>query len=854
MPNAVGLFITCSFFRFNLPTITLQSFDGHHLPTMTDRPGSKGNNAGQSKVKATPAGTHRLELEYPQIPLHLSLESLLVHSSSSSGLSSHPAMPTLEPNPPALGDSWASLTDIGSSNEEDLRSEHTDVGSLLDVPSSDDVHSVMEEADGEAFTDEEGVVSTEHPWAQHPLEAPVQQHPNSGHLATSVSEVDPVGAESQETIRTRRHTIVRPLTDPENRQIRHWRNEDISHNYCSVIYIPLLEEGLNLDAVHYFKVILLGRHVGQFRPEIQRKLGDALVSRKISPSSASPTSVSRFHVIPSSFGPGSEPEFADLVAIDNQIDFECYDLAEPIVPFDTLASLVLRSSQTHSTLTSEWDGGKFAVTNGRWISPDLAIICVHLDGDNNLSTDSLAMIEFAERHCIPRILIRMDRGWQGDYEKAVHPNGVHESIRTDRATTTGEVVTPKIPVDIPAFLNLDSALLNKHIAFLNSKSATPDSADDLYVVSLTGSTHPKQSNYMMAMPLVSRSYPNHVLTTLCIIVGVYICLGAQLWWSLSNKSIGTTTTVDMPNGGLTARHSDTQHLSQNRVSGRASEAFGDGARKLALAKSLSRSPAANSVPPLEDNDLHFQVGIIDERQLMVKLSREALGHEKRSELKVVLTKANRTIPAIVQELFDGIFSVQLQPRDTYGDIEVNLTMTEPRLSQTLTIYLGSRVKNGRKPLKAALDAINGTLQDAIGIIPSYLPRWPSDISLPALGRRSESLGEDLKNRIKKMWMSHPISQCSTLPGFSKFWIEGWTVAEGFYRDQGKKMLRRLTDDMTTAQAALFKLAKFSGADTARISVDAKTSLLAKKLSAAQGRARLIVSNAAGKLRSRKAGG
>ncbi|MFQ3414116.1 hypothetical protein, partial [Escherichia coli] len=72
--------------------------------------------------------------------------------------------------------------------------------------------------------------------------------------------------------------------------------------------------------------------------------------------------------------------------------------------------------------------------------------------------------------------------------------------------------------------------------------------------------------------------------------------------------------------------------------------------------------------------MHFQVGIAGDSQLLVKLPKVAWNRKKRSKLTVELRRRNQTVPAAVQELFEGVYSVQLLPHDAYGDIEVNLTM------------------------------------------------------------------------------------------------------------------------------------------------------------------------------------
>jgi hypothetical protein len=300
--------------------------------------------------------------------------------------------------------------------------------------------------------------------------------------------------------------------------------------------------------------------------------------------------------------------------------------------------------------------------------------------------------------------------------------------------------------------------------------------------------------------------------------------------------------------------------------------------------------------------MHFQVGMIGGNQMLVKLPRTALGCKKRSGLEVVLTRANRPIPAVVEELFDGVFSVQLQPRDTYGDIEVNLIMSKPPLSENLTVSLDKHSKNDYKPLRKALRAVNGTLHDAVDSLWAYLPRWQSDMPLQGLPQVVGRLKE-LKETLEGLLTSHPMPVRSILNVMSTLQTQASTRADSVYADvawltekgftqgrrmlkhvtdeiddtgsaplkmfksvahadvawltekgfaQGRRMLKHVTGEINDTRAALFKI--FKSVVPAELSPEPQPGLLTKKLGAAQGRARQVLSNAAGKLRSSSAGG
>ena len=94
-----------------------------------------------------PCSTHdQPQLAYPQLLLEASLQSLLAHSFAST-MTTLATDTNLEPDTP-LSESWATLSDY--SREDDLRSETTDVGSLVSNNGTEDIHSVHEDDDSEA--------------------------------------------------------------------------------------------------------------------------------------------------------------------------------------------------------------------------------------------------------------------------------------------------------------------------------------------------------------------------------------------------------------------------------------------------------------------------------------------------------------------------------------------------------------------------------------------------------------------------------------------------------------------------------------------------------------------------------
>ncbi|KIW64236.1 hypothetical protein PV04_09183 [Phialophora macrospora] len=768
-------------------------------------------------------------------------------------------MPPPDPDQPSLDGSWASLAGDESSNEDDLQSEHTDVGSLLDVHSSDDVHSVTDgvTTDDAESTDEEdlGDTLTEEldrghilgPYIRHEL--PVHSLPSDIRQSQHPRENN-----VQEIIPLRRNTFTtsKELTEAEVQALPLFRrNAAESTKYFRVIEMPVLEDGLDLDKHNHFKVLLLGRQVEQFRPEIQRKVGDALVTRVATPSYTVPTSVTRFLLVPNTFGPGAEPDFADLVAIDKQIDFDCYDLVTASRDPGQQSELTLANSQTGTELISKRSGSAFVVDNPRWTVPDLAIICVHLSDEDFMDLDSFRLITFVERHHIPHILIRMNRGWQGQYGGAVTAHSLHETIEPQHKQPQYKP-SSLLPVDMAAFLNLDSAQLNRHIAHVVSTAERARFREMDDQISLAKKAEEKSTTISDRLPRLNASILKNVLMVLWVI-GVYLFLGYQLWPVLSGLSSGVI-------GREVVSSISAEQLVPTTTGrpGPLSTSYNSGQESKAVQLILDPSSTRVRPAPAEDK-ARFQIGIAGGNQLLVKLPKVALSHKGRSKLTVELRRNKQIVPAAVQELFEGVVMVQLLPHDAYGDIEVNLTMSRPELTEIVNVAFGDWYQLlERYHLRDLLSTLDGHVQAKVSNISTTLQyigrslvsdrfRTLSRLAQERLHQRSSQKGIHSKNlvdlkmavleyKIHRKWqdlndrMIQRKKDCFT---------------------QGKMLVDSLSTKYSDARSRIVDIIESANQWRLRPTLD--HTAVVGKLETARARAYHIVSSAARKLRARVEG-
>lgn len=809
------------------------------------------------------------DFTYPSLPLDLSLDSLLAHSpnlASSSSLT----MTKSETDTASLAESWTSLAETDISHEDDVHSEHTDVGSLLDVHSSDDIHSVIDaechdrdpDPGHNSDTDEHGsdISNSEPPLPFSPWDrSGLHAAQSFSDLGNSFTEAQP--SDSRSTV-PMHYSVENSFNEQENRELR--RHLPGRH-YSGFTRMGLSTQGVDLNTLDYFKVILLGASIEQFRPEIQRKLGDVLVSQGGSSQFSSRGSVTRFHLVPNTFGPGAEPDFADLVAIDKQIDFDCYDQVEEKHLPHSRTSLCLKNRSTASELVSLWNGREFVVSQPRWISPDLAIVCVELDNAGKLDSSSHQMINFTERHQIPRIVIRMDRGWAGDYGDILQDGALLQSIqkRSDQPPL-GLQSTLEFPVDIAAFLNLESTLLNKHIAFVVSRvdDESPDISPGLtpYPDELREWMVSKLPKNVVALSSTRHFVPVSIFSLTIITTSM---IGLLLSFLLSSPMYhlsmpSTTTDQLLQNLSATAASSipATLQVAQPSILSTALQSLAALARDDEAWQQQLESASVSRNEAMRDSDAHFQVGIASASQLMVKLPKAATTSRKRSVLDVSLKRGDAILPMILQELFDGVYSVTLEPHDSYGDVEVKLSMSNPQVTEVLTLSFGERSLGKLDRVKTAFDEVKSRARRTLACLTGQLAEARDDVPMHRLFHNLSVIGMTMKAHLRKVRVTLPAAD---MPHDGmELGVRSWVVdrlkmtgAEirqvswyGLLR--GQQLLKAPLNGFNAVRSAtLGRLEDLKGSG---ITQQMRTKVVVNGLACAQDRAQQVVSRAANGLR------
>jgi hypothetical protein len=262
------------------------------------------------------------------------------------------------------------------------------------------------------------------------------------------------------------------------------------------------------------------------------------------------------------------------------------------------------------------------------------------------------------------------------------------------------------------------------------------------------------------------------------------------------------------------------------------------------------------LPSLAADAMHFQVSVASDSQVMVKLPKMAMARKNRSALSVVLKRANHIVPASVQELFDGVFSIQLPPRDAYGDIEVNLTMSKPDLSETLTVSFGDQSMLQYQPVQRALDLIQKQFQ-VLAALPRTLQSDSAGAAMQDFAVGAQRLTREWRESTQELWSKYPEWMQSTRVKSSVLQSRISESSHALYANvlglveegtiHGRRFLGQLSDSSSKAQVVVSRL--FESIDMPGRTLRVDTATVVDKLGRAQERAQQIISHAAARLKS-----
>lgn len=751
------------------------------------------------------------------------------------------------PSSKLLSESWATLSASDAHSEDGTRSEQTDLASLIDQTSTDDVASLEdqdrysnsemggndedhvdvvddeddgeddEETDGDNSSDDEDNMGEQPYMGQESVsesqELPALYHQFGGAIDDSGLTAKMGFHQSTESIE-----FAEPAMWPEVKQVelKHTiqvfnaaeaarLKEELPCNpehsiLTAKVQQTVTKQGLDIDQP--FRVLYIGDP--DYRNIILDKIGDVLVSNSRSSFDSTSTESSRYHVIPTSFGAGAVPNFAELLPIHLQLIVdECLEAsADPKSGKPSTMSLKFKN---RPSCTSYWAGSEYRVSSASdWTLPNVAIFFISSkDNASALETQHIART-FMGRHRVPTMFISEKPLWpvSGNWG-SLNSHSLHVCLESCDAQTGETAVVRRYPIDLQTFESITPGQLNRNLASLasispkQSPSATPEAP--------RSSTRKSFESFVdigryikHILPFVNSSRAQELtpILRLLALTAVFV-IASSLGYTAVNAVVIFLSRLFAQPGVPERAHSNPSSVipvddfGQSSLSVRQQSV---GEIRLARNQAEDRShleelmgmALSTPAPQGEPSDT-FELQVIGDCHAVLKPPRWFSTMKKQPKFTVDVTRYESSLSYELSKLFEGVYALRLDREDAYGYVNVTIsTLSKPSFQQTAQMDFGSpwlKIANWKRAastvpsqlvkdlaiaqtsLSRTYDRLTTDLQVVIGDVVkrSHFLRQEAD----ALRHDSAQLSSNAKNTVlsRSMELSEVVKRTAIQP----FW-------------------------------------------------------------------------------------
>lgn len=658
-------------------------------------------------------------LQYPTLPsLSGSVEEWLSRSRPINMTSTPPAdHPQL-----SLSESWATLSVSDVHSEDGAPSEQTDAGSLIDpsvpddVASLDDRYSSNDDIDatyGEGTDSEDDVPQrgNSEPRDVHDNIPPLECSMNGSNVTThtafrnpneSIEFAEPDKWPEAERVHLK-HT-VRLIEDSEIAEL----DDNIAASLQGSTLMATVQQTItkkSLDTDKPFRVLYIGS--SEFRGIILDKLGDVLVSSASSDFESSSTESSRYHVVPTSFGAGAVPNFAELLPIHCQLIVdECLEAtAESHVDRPRTINLKFKN---RPSCTSLWTGGEYGISSStEWALPDIAIVFLSsADTPTVMETQKLSRL-LMERHGVPTMSISEKPLWQMPREPIpVHHQSLHMCLESRHSTTGKTAVLKRYPIDLSTFESVTPGQLNKNLASLTSNYAKQHSASAAGLPSIAPPSQPfdfkNLTRKLLPLPYLDNDTELAfvlrllMLTTLSaatltmghlVLKTAAVLISNLVARSVSSSQISPVSSIRTTNVVPTA---DLKQTSLPFLSSTTRDVQALGIQPNGL--SQLHNLMGGSLPKVGSSrqSENFEIQVVGDCHIVIKPPGRSTGAKKLPKFNVHINRRGQPLQYELSRLFEGVYSLKMDREEAYGLVNVTITAeSKPPFKQTVSVDLGT---------------------------------------------------------------------------------------------------------------------------------------------------------------------
>lgn len=650
-----------------------------------------------------------------------------------------------------LSESWATLSVSDAHSEDGTRSEQTDIGSLIDQTSADDVASLddryssseiggndedhdddhrddhdngnndededEDESESEDSDDGNGGYDGRSSVAES-QELPALYHRFGGAVEdsglTAQAAFDHSSSESIEFVEPEKwpemdlvelkHTF-KFFGGAEASGLKEQLPDNLQDSVLmATVQQTMTKQGLDIDQP--FRVLYIGNP--DFRNIILDKIGDVLVSSSSSGSESSSTESSRYHVVPTSFGAGDVPNFAELLPIHVQLIVdECLEASSD--PRSGKPSTLSLKFKNRAPCTSTWTGSEYCLSSpSDWTLPNVAIFFVSSQDDAAaLETRHLARA-FMERHGVPAMVISEKPLWTTTADLIpLNRHSLHVCLESHSRHASETVVLRRYPIDLQTFESITPGQLNRNLASLASiypkqahkvttEAPKPSPWESFFdiekykkrILHFSNSRHTQD----LALPLRLLAFTVFYMITMFLGYStVYYSLvflsrffersGVPSASSPSPSNIHTTSIIPVEGQRQTSLLVQSSPAIEVQSQGHQAEDYSHFEELMGIAL---------STPTQRGNSDNFELQVVGDCHVVLKPPRSFVA-KKQPKFSVGVTRRESALSYELSRLFDGVYSLKLDREDAHGlvNVTISTTVSKTPLTQTIQVDFGT---------------------------------------------------------------------------------------------------------------------------------------------------------------------
>ncbi|PYH96323.1 hypothetical protein BO71DRAFT_397243 [Aspergillus ellipticus CBS 707.79] len=676
-------------------------------------------------------GSTAAHLQYPTLPpLSASVEEWLSRSRPISMTST----PLMDHTPRSLSESWATMSVSDVHSEDGTRSEQTDIGSLIDQTGPDDVASLDGRSsnsdldtndedgfDGDSYESRSNVsvsqeLSTAFPHIGNPIDdSNLTTQTAFRQSVESIEFIEPESWPEAERVELK-HTI-RVFEEADAAELKHKLPEGLEDStLTATVQQTMTRKGLDTDKP--FHVLYIGSP--EFRNIILDKIGDVLVSSSCSGFDSGSAESSRYHVVPTSFGAGAVPNFAELLPIHVQLIVDECPEASTDSQTDKPSAINLKFKNRPSC-TSNWSGNEYSIASSvEWVLPDVAIFFLSsVDTTRDMETQKLARI-FMERHGVPTMVISEKPLWAMSRDPVpLNHHSLHMCLESRNPMDGKSTVLRRYPIDLKTFESITPGQLNRNLASLATiyprKSCQMALENSKIPRTKSFSTVENYARNMFTIPNISS---NHDLAPMfrflfCIFLSVvaisfgHSAVRASIT-SLTQYFAGSGSTVSNAISPVSSSVPATSILATGGSLSVLSSSLSDvqlpGSQNGGLSQLQDLIEGVQSVSERQGKTNSYEIQVVGDCHLVIKPPTKSPAGRKQSRFSVQVSRGDKPLEYELSMLFEGVYTLKLDRGDAYGQVDVAITTaSKPPRTQTTSVDFGTpwlKIQNWKRAAQA----------------------------------------------------------------------------------------------------------------------------------------------------------